>query len=174
MKGRKPNPNRPKFSAMIAEARIEKGWTQAELGVLIDKDWRTVKDYESGKRVPPFDVLYAICQILGTDLNTAVDSILKCNKADFQEFINKQFSKAEALLNHDEIALISSSPDINNALDNEITFIYNGKQGNISKTEFIHKVCQLKHQLKQKYIEELSTAVNNLAKEIAEENIKEQ
>ena len=173
MKGRKPNPNRPKYSAMIAEARSEKGWTQAELGVRIDKDWRTVKDYESGKRVPPFDVLYAICQILEIDLNTAVDSILKCNKADFQEFINKPFSKAESLLDYKKITLASSSPDINNALDNEITFLYNDKQGSISKTEFIRKVCQLKHTLKQKYLEDLSKAVNNLAKDIAEGKSKD-
>ena len=167
MKGRKPNPNRPQYASTIAEARAKKGWTQAQLGEKVGKDAATIKKYEGGTRIPPFDVLYDICEVLGINVYDVMDLDLRNDySTGFHQFVDEPFAEIESLLNED-ISTVTLS-DIGAGTSNGVLVHYNEKEGYISKMEFILKVAEIKRKLQAIYDMQLSEAVSKLAIDIAE------
>ncbi|MDY6290702.1 MAG: helix-turn-helix transcriptional regulator [Succiniclasticum sp.] len=167
MKGRKPNPNRPWYASAIAEARMKKGWTQAQLGEAVGKDGATIKKYEGGSRVPPFDVLYDICKVLGIDVFDVMDLDLRYGySTGYHQFVDEPFSDAVALLS-DDIS-IGNLSEMGIGTDDQIYIHYGDKEGYTSKMTFILEVQAIKRRLKEKYYEELSKEVSQLAKDIVD------
>ena len=167
MKGRKPNPNRPRYASMIAEARAEKGWTQAELGAAIGKDAATIKKYEGGSRIPPFNVLYDICEVLGINVFDVMDLDLRYgHSTGYHQFVDEPFAEAEGLLS-DDIS-IGNLSEMDIGTDDEIYIHYRDKEGYTSKMTFVLEVEAIKRRLRAKYDEELAKAVCRLAVDIAE------
>lgn len=167
MKGRKPNPNRPRYASMIADARASKGLTQAELGKAVQKDVATIKKYEGGKLIPPFDTLYNICKVLGIDVYDVMDLDLRYgHSTGYHQFVDEPFAEAEGLLS-DDIS-IGNLSEMDIGTDDEIYIHYRDKEGYTSKMTFVLEVAAIKRRLKEKYYEELSKEVSQLAKDIAE------
>lgn len=73
---KQPNPNRPEYARIIAEARERNGWTQAQLGRFSKRDQASIKKYEGGKVVPPFFVLTDLANELSIDKKRIVRSVL--------------------------------------------------------------------------------------------------
>ena len=167
MKGRKPNPNRPRYASMIAEARAAKGWTQADLGAAIGKDAATIKKYEGGSRIPPFNVLYDICEVLGINVFDVMDLDLRCgDSTGYHQFVDESFSEVESLIS--DVVYIRNLSEIGVGTDDLISIQFGGKEGYTSKMTFVLEVEAIKRRLKAKYDEELSKAVCRLAVDIAE------
>lgn len=53
------------LGARLLAARIDKGFTQAELAAAVDSKQSNVSKWESGKAVPRYTTLYKISKILG-------------------------------------------------------------------------------------------------------------
>ena len=172
MKGRKPNPNRPRYASLISNARAAKGWTQAQLGEAVGKDGTTIKQYEGGKRIPPFDVLYNMCMVLGIDVYDVMDTDLRQGgSTGFREFIEEPFKDAIRLVTDENIDIIPLR-EMDIGTDDEVMVIYNKTHtGHTSKTDFVLQVAAIKHRLLKKYNEELSKEVTALAYDIATKNI---
>ena len=167
MKGRKPNPNRPRYASMIAEARAEKGWTQADLGAAIGKDAATIKKYEGGSRIPPFNVLYDICEVLGINVFDVMDLDLRCgDSTGYHQFVDESFSEVESLIS--DVVYIRNLSEIGVGTDDLISIQFGGKEGYTSKMTFVLEVEAIKRRLRAKYDEELAKAVCRLAVDIAE------
>ncbi len=167
MKGRKPNPNRPRYASMIAEARTAKGWTQVQLGEAVGKDGATIKKYEGGSRIPPFDVLFDMCKVLGIDVFDVMDLDLRYgHSTGYHQFVDEPFAEAEGLLG-DDIS-IGNLSEMGIGTDDQIYIHYGDKEGYTSKMTFVLEVASIKRRLKEKYYEELSKEVSQLAKDIAE------
>mmetsp|Transcript_28481 Transcript_28481/g.79652 ORF Transcript_28481/g.79652 Transcript_28481/m.79652 type:complete len:133 (+) Transcript_28481:226-624(+) len=52
----------------IQRARLDKGWTQKELGQKINEQARVIQEYESGKAIPNQQVLGKLERVLGVKL----------------------------------------------------------------------------------------------------------
>ncbi len=170
MRGRKPNPNRPLYASMIADARITKGWTQAQLGAKVGKDAATIKKYEGGTRIPPFDVLYDICQALEIDVYDAMDLDLRLDySTGYHQFVDAPYLEILALLD-DDIKVVPLK-EMGGGTDDDIAIMYGDDEGYASKMKMIIAVAAIKRKLKQKYYEELSRLVTKMAKDIATRKI---
>ena len=167
MKGRKPNPNRPHYASLIAEARTAKGWTQAQLGEAVGKDGATIKKYEGGSRIPPFDVLYDMCKVLDINVFDAMNLDLRHDySTGYHQYVDAPFEEIEGLLSED--ISIGNLSALGVGTDDQIYIHYGNKEGYTSKITFILEVAAIKRKLKEKYNEELSKEVSQLAKDIAE------
>ena len=168
MKGRKPNPNRPRYASLISEARAAKGWTQAQLGEAVGKDAATIKKYEGGTRIPPFDVLYDICLALDVSVHDVMDVDLRHGgSTGFHEFVEEPFTDAVNLITDKNIDVIPLR-EIDVGTDDDVMVIYNKNQtGYTSKTNFVLKVAAIKQRLKERYYDELTKEVSALAYKIA-------
>lgn len=56
----------------LKEKRIQKGLTQEQLGRAVGVSYRTIYQYESGRREPSLKIL----RVLATELNCTVDEIV--------------------------------------------------------------------------------------------------
>lgn len=167
MKGRKPNPDRPRYASMIADARVSKGWTQEQLGDAVGKDKATIKKYEGGTRVPPFDALYDICKALGLDVFDVMDLDLRHDySTGYHQYVDEPFAEAEGLLSED--ITIGNLSEMGVGTDDQIYIHYGDKEGYTSKISFILEVASIKHRLKAEYNKALAEEVSRLAKDIAE------
>jgi DNA-binding XRE family transcriptional regulator len=59
-------------SSRIAAARIEKGWTQAQLAEAIGVDQQHIARWENGVRNPKIEALLKIAEALGVDVKTLI------------------------------------------------------------------------------------------------------
>lgn len=59
-------------SSRIAAARIEKGWTQAQLAEVIGVDQQHIARWENGVRNPKIEALLKIAEALGVDVKTLI------------------------------------------------------------------------------------------------------
>lgn len=57
----------------IQIARLKKGFTQEELGALLEINGKSVSKWERGVAVPSLDHLYKICKILEISLDELLD-----------------------------------------------------------------------------------------------------
>lgn len=57
--------DRSAISARIAEARLQAGFTQAELADVMDVHYRTVQNWETASRGVPFERLEELADVLG-------------------------------------------------------------------------------------------------------------
>ena len=58
-----------KIGAFLAQARKEKGWTQAELADRLGVSNRSVSRWETGKTMPDYSLLSPLCEALGISIN---------------------------------------------------------------------------------------------------------
>jgi transcriptional regulator with XRE-family HTH domain len=160
MKGRKPNPNRPHYATMISEARTAKGWTQAQLGEAVGKDVVTIKKYESGSRIPPFDSLSAVCKALDIDIRDVMNLDLRHgDSGTYKNFIETPYQEILSLINDDiDIFPVTDA----GYTDNDVSIIHNNKEAITTKTDLILKVADIKDRLKADYRKKLTEAVNDL------------
>lgn len=56
-----------KLRTLLQEKRIEKGYSQLKLSLLLDNTRSFVSKYESGERYLTFTEVILICQVLGID-----------------------------------------------------------------------------------------------------------
>lgn len=163
---RKPNPSRPRYASMIAEARNAKGWTQTELGERVGKDGASIKKYEGGKVVPPFDTLFRICKVLELDPYDVMDLDLKHSNSDtFRYFIDIPFEEILSMLD-DEIEIVPLSGS--GYTNNDISVIYKDVEGYTTKTDLVLQVADIKEKLLMEYREKLIKEVNLLAKAVTQ------
>lgn len=167
---RKPNPNRPLYASMIADAREKAGLTQSELGVAVGKDTSSIKKYEGGKVPPPFDVLFDICSFLNLDIFEVMGLDLKQGgSTGFHEYIDTPYNEFTSLLDKDiNIAPLSDS----GYTDNDISIVYNDHEGFTTKTDFILKSAAIRKRLQSEYQKKLAKELTQLAISIAEGTAK--
>lgn len=65
--------NKMKFGSNLKKHRIAAGLTQVRLGELISYTGKAVSKWESGRALPPAEVLPALAAAMGTDLNALFD-----------------------------------------------------------------------------------------------------
>lgn len=99
---------------MLAEARIKKRWTQEELGWKIKRLPTSIKKYEGGKVVPPFDVLYSLCEVLDLDI-AEMTLVVRDSLSPFQYnmFLNQPILLFKDKLNNNSIIASSGVVDAN-------------------------------------------------------------
>ena len=165
---RQPNPNRPYWSAAIAEARVRAGLTQEELGKKISKPLTTIKKYETGARVPPFDTLYEIAMATGEPVYNLMDFDERHGgSSGFHEFVDPPYQKIiEEYMNDDNIEFHSLSDS--GYSDNMVEIIHNKTyQSKIcKKTDLVLDVAKIKNELKEKYETELRKRVTEHVKKL--------
>ena len=157
---RQPNPNRPYWSAAIAEARTRAGLTQEELGKKINKPLTTIKKYETGARVPPFDVLYEIALATGEPVYNMMDFDERHGgSSGFHEFVDPSYKEILDYMNDDNIEFHSLSDA--GYSENMVEILHNKTyQSKIcKKTDLVLEVAKIKNDLKQKYEAELKKRV---------------
>lgn len=164
---RQPNPNRPYWSAAIAEARVRAGLTQEELGKKINNPLTTIKKYETGARVPPFDVLYEIAVTTGVDVYTLMDlDERQGGSTGFSDFVEPTFSTIESYINDDKIGFHNLSDS--GYTDNYVEII-DGKSLKskiYKKTDLVLEVAKIKEDLKKQYDAELKKRVTEHVKKL--------
>ena len=58
-----------KIGLFLAQARKEKGWTQAELAEKLGVSNRSISRWETGKTMPDYSLLSPLCGALGLSVN---------------------------------------------------------------------------------------------------------
>ncbi len=157
---RQPNPNRPYWSAAIAEARMKAGLTQEELGKKINKPLTTIKKYETGARVPPFDTLFEIAKATGEPVFNLMDLDERHGgSTGFHEFVDPPYQKIMEYMTDDNIEFHSIFDA--GYSDDKVEIIHNKTfQSKIcKKTDLVLEVAKIKNDLKQKYEAELKKRV---------------
>lgn len=157
---RKPNPNRPYWSAAIADARVRAGMTQGDLCKKINIQLTRLKKYETGERMPSFDILYEIALATGEPVYNLMDFDKRHDRrSGYDEFVESPYQKIIAYMNDDNIEFHNLS-DTGNP-DNVVKIIHNKTcQSTIcQKTDLVLEVAKIKKDLKQKYEAELKKRV---------------
>lgn len=159
---RKLNPNRPRYAAMIGDARRAKGWTQAQLAENVGLEETTIRKYESGQRTPGFDELYNLCSVLNLDIYDVMDMDLKHNEStNYIEYVDKPYKKILALL--DDSISVANLAD-SGYTDNDIAVYYNDNETITTKTELILQAAAIRKQLQVEYKTRLTEEINRLVK----------
>ena len=173
---RKPNPNRPRYSAMIGEARRAKGWTQEDLARETNLEPTAIKKYEAGQRCPAFDVLYVICSVLGLDIYDVMDLDLRTgeNLSNYHEYVDRPFNEFAKQI--DKKISIASLAD-SGYTKGDISILYEGNNGKTyegitTKTDFILKAAAIRQNLQEEYQKKFSAELSKLAINIAKGNTK--
>ena len=157
---RQPNPHRPYWAAAISEARLKAGLTQEELAERIHKPLATIKTYERGSRVPPFDVLYAIADVTGEDVCDLISLDLRHGgSTGFSQFIDVPFAKALGYINDDHIRIDDLFDSGYTNDDVEIVNTKTGKSKIYSKMALLLEIANIKNELKKQYEAELRKSV---------------
>ena len=166
---RQPNPYRPYWAAAISEARLKAGLTQEELAKRIYKPLATIKTYERGSRVPPFDVLYEIADVTGENVCKLISLDLQHGESTgFSQFIEAPFAKALGYINDDHIRIDDL---LGSGYSENYVEILNSKTHQTKiykKTDLVLEVAEIKNELKQKYEAELRKRVTEHIKKIME------
>lgn len=159
---RQPNPHRPFWSVAIGDARVQAGLTQEELAKMIHIPLATLKTYERGSRVPPFDVLYSIADVTGTNVDYLLSLDLRHGGGMyFSQFIDKPFSQATRYINDDHIR-INDLFDSGYTIDDvEIIDTKTYKSTIYSKMDLLLEIANIKNELKKEYEAELRKRVTD-------------
>lgn len=157
---RQPNPHRPYWAAAISKARLKAGLTQEELAERIHKPLATIKTYERGSRVPPFDVLYAIADVTGEDVFDLMSLDLRHGgSTGFSQFVDTPFAKAIGYINDDHVRIDDLFDSGYTNDDVEIVNFKTGKSIIYSKMALVLDIAKIKNELKKQYEGELRKRV---------------
>lgn len=171
---RHPNPNRPRYSAMIGTARRAKGWTQNELAKITHLAPEAIKKYEAGQRMPDYETLYAICSVLDLNINDLVDyELQKEGVSTYQYYIERPFKEFCQMV--DDNIRISTVNSNDSGYDIVIQYTdSNGKVHIAPATQqgIIEKSAKIKRKLQDQYRYKLQKELTKLAIAIATKNSK--
>ena len=172
---RHPNPNRPRYSAMIGTARRAKGWTQNELAKITHLAPEAIKKYEAGQRMPDYETLYTICSVLDLNINDLGDYELhiKDSVSTYQYYIERPFKEFCQMV--DDNIRISTVNSNDSGYDIVIQYTdSNGKVHIAPATQqgIIEKSAKIKRKLQDQYRYKLQKELTKLAIAIATKNSK--
>ena len=94
------------FAFNLKHIRQEKGFTQEQLGKLMNKDYSTIGKWENGSRSPMMEDVLKLSDILNVDIKDLIEGDYNSNKKKSFDELELLFSKNKDILTEDDKEMI--------------------------------------------------------------------